>query len=275
MVDPPRVYTATVRVRSRTVACAVACIVSILCLSQWVFFGGEPQFDMKMAQKLVENTVEEKYEVSRSQLNQWLSWQAPRVPKSQKAHLGHWTFSRDRCVVSEDTFLTLGMRVPKAASSTLQDLVEQLSAPNRFAMSRVVQRHEGERNNRDSEEARLVAYLSTLPRRTVHTAHLPFLNFEAQGMPRPIYFATIRDPFRRLSSHYGACSAEVYFEVVGISSLSLGVFSDYVHFGPRPLVVKLLHQHTKVESFEACLHAHMAGKRKNPSHFDCLQTAGM
>jgi len=206
MLDSSHGCVSTARVRSRTVAWAVTSIVSVLCLSQWAFFGGEPQFDAKMAQKLVENTIEEKYEVYHSQLNQWVSWQAPRVPKSQKAHLGHWTFSRDRCVVSEDTFLTLGMRVPKAASSTLQDLVELLSATNRFAMSRVVQRHEGERNNRDSEEARLVAYLSNLPRRTVHTAHLPFLNFEAQGMPRPIYFATIRDPFRRLSSHYGACT---------------------------------------------------------------------
>lgn len=50
--------------------------------------------------------------------------------------------------------------------------------------------------------------------------------------------------------------------------------SDYVHFGPRPLLVKLLHQQTQVETFEACLHAHMAGKRKKPAHFDCLQTAG-
>jgi hypothetical protein len=49
---------------------------------------------------------------------------------------------------------------------------------------------------------------------------------------------------------------------------------DYVHFGPRPLFVKVLHQQTKVETFEACLHAHMAGKRKRPAHFDCLQTAG-
>lgn len=201
MHDSPRAT--PVRVRNRTVAWVVALAVGALCMTQWAFYGGEPQLDMKMAQKLVENTVEDKYEASRSQLNQWLSWRAPLVSSGRKARLGQWAFARDRCVVANDTFLALGMRVPKAASSTLQDLVEQLAAPNRFALSRVVQRHDGQRENRGDEEARLVGYLATLPRRTVHAAHLPFLNFEAFGQPRPVYFATIRDPFRRLSSHYG------------------------------------------------------------------------
>ena len=200
------------RLRNRTVVWIVALAVGALCLSQWAFYGGEPQLDMKMAQKLVENSAEEKYEASRSQLSQWLSWRAPLITNDRKARLGQWTFSRDRCVVLNDTFLALGMRVPKAASSTLQDLVEQLASKNRFAMSRVVQKHDGQRDNRGDEERRLVLYLSNLNRRTVHTAHLPFLDFEAFGLPRPVYFATIRDPFRRLSSHYGpGCSAVLQF----------------------------------------------------------------
>jgi len=155
--------------------------------------------DMKSVEKL----IEESYENLHSSFNQWQSFRVPVVPPRRKAKLGQWRFDRSRCVVLNDTFLAMGMRVPKAASSTLEDLVQGLASPNGFTMSNVVERHSSPNINRSEEEHRLVAYLSALERRTVHTAHVPFLNFGALGSPRPVYFSTIRDPYRRLSSHYG------------------------------------------------------------------------
>ena len=80
--------------------------------------------------------------------------------------------------------------------------MEALAPRNRYAMTRVVQRHMGASINRSEEEARLVRYLAALRRRAVHTAHVPYLDYAALGAPRPVYFATLRDPLKRLTSHY-------------------------------------------------------------------------
>jgi hypothetical protein len=143
------------------------------------------------------------YELLHGTVNQLVAFAVPRMRESQKQSMGDWVFTRDRCKVTNRTFLAMGMRVPKSASSTLQDLVVKLSRENMFALSSVVQRHSQRHINRSDEESRLVTYLSTLPRRSVHTAHVPFLNFGTVGRPRPVYFSTMRDPYKRLVSHYG------------------------------------------------------------------------
>ena len=51
--------------------------------------------------------------------------------------------------------------------------------------------------------------------------------------------------------------------------------SDYVHFGPRPLFTKVVHQDTSTETFAQCVAGHMNGHRNTRTHFDCLQTAGL
>ena len=235
----------------RLFQCLAVPIVVFLA-ANWAFYGGEAP-DMKS----IEGKVEETYEDWSSGFNQISSLSVPVVASRRKAKLGRWTFSRSTCVVANETFLAVGMRVPKSASSTLQDLVEGLAAANRYTMSRVVQRHSTRHINRSEEENRLVEYLGALPRRTVHTAHVPFLRFGALGSPRPVYFATIREPFHRLTSHY-----------------------EYEHFGPRPVYVKVVHQDTRVETFEECVAGHLSAQRagrakKKTGVFDCLQTAGL
>ena len=74
------------------------------------------------------------------------------------------------CPVVNDTFLAVGMRVPKSASSTLQDLVIKLAPRNLYTTSNVVQRHAGSKVDRSREESRLCEYLANLPRRTVSEA---------------------------------------------------------------------------------------------------------
>jgi len=203
--------------------------------------------------KTIENDVEDLFERAHSVMNQWSSIGSPSFSNEKKMMLGRWEFPHDGCVVAKECFLAVGMRVPKAASSTLQDLVEGLAKQNNYAMSMVIQRHGRKQVNRSDEEQRLVRYLSALNKRTVHTAHVPFLNFGPLGFPRPVYFSTIRDPFKRLSSHY-----------------------DYEHFGPRPLYVRLVHQDTTIPSFEQCIEGHMINPNlKKKDYFDCLQTAGL
>ena len=202
--------------------------------------------------KALEKGAEEAFQRASSDLQQWIAVDAPLVPAALKAELGTWRPSDPLaqsggggsdgrggggvCASVTRTFLTVGMRVPKSASSTLQDLVDALAPANRFATSEVVQRHGVPGGfNRTAEEARLAAYLSSLRRRTVWTSHVPFLDFAALGLPRPVYFATIRDPIKRMVSHY-----------------------NYEHFSSeRPAYMQLLHQDARAEPFPRCVQGHM------------------
>ena len=57
--------------------------------------------------------------------------------------------------------------------------------------------------------------------------------------------------------------------------LCVACLSDYEHFGPRPLYVKVMHQNPQTETFAQCVTGHMKGHRNRRTHFDCLQTAGL
>jgi len=202
--------------------------------------------------KFIEKTTEEKYELVRSIIHQWTATSVPQYSWRTKKKLGAWVPPRHgHCIVANDTFLVLGMRVPKSASSTLQDLVDLLASRNGYTTSNVVQRHNRRNIDKHEEELRLCTYLTHLRRRTVHTAHIAFLDFASHGLPRPVYFATMRDPFSRLVSHY-----------------------NYYYFGPRPLVKRVVNAGTQAMSLRECIQQHMHNKRGQPG-FDCLQTAGL
>lgn len=118
--------------------------------------------------KTVENYTEDYYQRAVSTVNQWTAVNAPSFSGEKKMMLSRWDINEDRCVVAKEFFLAVGMRVPKAASSTLQDLVEKLASKNKYAISMVVQRHASGAVNRTEEERRLVMYLSSLEKRTVN-----------------------------------------------------------------------------------------------------------
>ena len=123
----------------------------------------------------------------------------------------------------------------------------------------------------------------------VHTAHVTFLDFAAHNLPRPVYFATMRNPLSRLVSHYSECHPcphtrdpscppsplpSATGDGCGCDRLAgwlAGRVTDYYHFGPRPVYVQLMHQDTSAPTFEDCVDAHMAGYSANRSTFDCMQ----
>ena len=201
--------------------------------------------------KFAEKHAEELFQLVLSDFNQRSALDVPFVSAHTKIEMGEWghiksvavagtkTTTWDSCEKVHRIFLAVGMRVPKSASSTLQDLVDSLSLRNHYARTEVVQRHAVRGLNRTTEEVRLASYLSNLRRRTVWTSHVPFIDFAAMGLPRPVYFATIRDPIKRLASHY-----------------------NYEHFSAeRPFYMQAFHQDRSVRTFSECLADHMLQHR--------------
>lgn len=178
----------------------------------------------------------------------------PTYSPREKRALGLWRnfddeAAPDACTPVADTPLVWTLKTPKAASSTLQDLILGLARqdPGRF----VVNTRQLRVNPSQTSPAlrgvlleRYAEYFSGLRRRTVYTAHGWFIDLERGGSPpiidgqrngpesrgggsaasvrwaapavwagvryRPVCIGTIRSPLARLLSHY-----------------------DYLHFGPR------------------------------------------
>lgn len=109
------------------------------------------------------------------------------------------------CMTIDDSFMVFAMRTPKAASTTLEELVVQLSKKNNFAVSMVTTLSPSSPTSEESYRKRgedFMHYFTSLHRRTVHVAHLKFLPFRSYELPVPIYVGTIRDPIDRVISHY-------------------------------------------------------------------------
>mmetsp|Transcript_5102 Transcript_5102/g.8567 ORF Transcript_5102/g.8567 Transcript_5102/m.8567 type:complete len:234 (+) Transcript_5102:49-750(+) len=195
----------------KILCCPVLVFVTCFSLSS-LFWGYE------LTLKVTEKFSTESFYEAKSHMNQITATRVPSFTMNAKENMSHWDFSStESCQVVRDVFLVMGMRVPKSASSTVQDLIDILAPVNRFTTSNVIQHRSVGRSRKvdlDEEESRLCTYLIQLPRRTVHTAHIGFLDFAKKSLPRPVYFATMRDPISRLISHY-----------------------NYVHFGPRGVYV--------------------------------------
>ena len=157
----------------------------------------------------------------------------PVYSPEDKLKLGQWkNFDGLSCAPVADTPLVWTLKTPKAASSTLQDLILGLAAsdPERFVVNTRQLRVDPSVTSkipgrRELMLRRYAESFSSLRRRTVYTAHGWFVDLErggsgpALGLPppgfggvayRPVCIGTLRLPLPRLLSHY-----------------------DYLHFGPR------------------------------------------
>jgi len=95
------------------------------------------------------------------------------------------------------------LKVPKAASTTLFDLVYALSGANAFSVESRPMYLDGARVNASAGE--YAAFFAGLPADppTLRTAHGPYLDYRWWGLQRePAYFGLARDPLARLASHY-------------------------------------------------------------------------
>ena len=231
----------------------------------------------------------------------------PTYTGKQKQLLSRWDNNEAliSCHAVLDTPLVWTLKTPKAASSTLQDLILGLAKryPERFVVNtRQLRPHDPKRPDPDGAKrkvrlARYAEYFSSLRRRTVYTAHGWYIDLEAQGRSnnsvsgdargtidtplhsaysyrhggdfvafRPVYIGTMRDPLKRLLSHY-----------------------NYLHFGPRSVTTLLRHgqqEGVTAPSFAECVRrAHMvpndaAMETKNAAadlerRYKCLHWAGV
>ena len=97
------------------------CCVAITAVASAVIVGVVLTTDSKVLEK----GAEEAFLLAVSTVNQWTATDAPFVSAAAKASMGQWRAAPGVCVPVERTFLAVGMRVPKSASSTLQDLVDR------------------------------------------------------------------------------------------------------------------------------------------------------
>jgi hypothetical protein len=143
----------------------------------------------------------------------------------------------------------MAMRTPKAASTTLEDLVTSLSSPHHFVVNKVALLSLTPPGPEDSAQKERVvsycSYFSSLRKRTVSVAHIRYLDFQAHNFPTPLYVGTIRNPITRMQSHY-----------------------NYDHFADRPWHIS--HEERGADTalrpptFVECVRAHM--KRKGDVH---------
>mmetsp|Transcript_785 Transcript_785/g.1304 ORF Transcript_785/g.1304 Transcript_785/m.1304 type:complete len:423 (+) Transcript_785:151-1419(+) len=157
---------------------------------------------------------------------------------------GRYWHNTSECSVLSDSHLLFAMRTPKAASTTLEELVFKLAPMNHYMVSKVASVSPGRPGNdpiKYSERARaLCEYFSSLNKKAVSVAHIRYLDFEHYHFPTPIYVGTIRDPVLRMQSHY-----------------------NYDFFGDRPMHVGMKNGKgsKKVLSFVECVEAYMEHRR--------------
>lgn len=190
-----------------------------------------------------------------------LSWDIPTLDVSTKWHLAKkmpqmdWS-NQSGCLPLGDSFLLMAMRTPKAASTTLEDLIEKLSKENRFVVNKVALISLTNPGPSDQEQIARVesycSYFSSLRKRTVSVAHIRFLDFAAHHFPEPFYVGTIRNPVTRMQSHY-----------------------NYDHFADRPWHIS--HEERGADTarrpptFVECVRAHIAHNGTNiPAMYTCM-----
>ncbi|KAJ8604062.1 hypothetical protein CTAYLR_001747 [Chrysophaeum taylorii] len=159
--------------------------------------------------------------------------------------------SAARACVPQSPRLLLHLKVPKAASTTIFDLLYDLGPENGFAINSRPLYVDDRRSGRSANE--YATYLATLPKRTARTAHCPYLDFAAYGLPRPAYVALVRDPIARLVSHY-----------------------NYIHWGPRSAWARFWKgQDPTAPAFDVCVSARIKKptSRARAERGDCLYWA--
>lgn len=191
------------------------------------------------------------------------SWNVPTYTENQKWKIFHNTIgttwhNHSGCDIVDDGFMLIAMRTPKAASTTLEELVSKLSRKNKYVVNHVtyLTLDKRERVSSDAYSDRAKAfceYFGSMDKRVVHVAHLRFLNFEQFHFPQPLYVGTIRDPVLRMQSSY-----------------------NYDYFADRPIHVEHVGDDKKSKirtqdtpTFVDCVRAHMRGTA--PISYACLR----
>lgn len=197
--------------------------------------------------------------------NEYLAIRVPTCSLSQKIHLAattQWTLSESvtgTCspIPLDVSSLVWALKTPKAASSTLQDIIVELRRkhPERYVVSSRQLRF-GDWSEKEELSKAYTEYFSGITRRTVYSAHGWFLDFERWGLPKPVYIGTIREPMARLLSHY-----------------------DYLQAGPRSAVSLFRHKMPgrvdKAPSFETCVRNYMDGDGSMERVWKCLHWANI
>lgn len=194
-------------------------------------------------------------DVVTSSLNEYFASGVPTYTPKDKARLARWNNTRalTSCAAVPDAALVWILKTPKAASSTLQDLIIELQKSRKTSGGDTASGEGGlyvvntrqlrmDWTDYEAVEAALVASFAKLKRRTVFSAHGWYLNFQKWGQPRPVYVGTIRDPIVRLISHY-----------------------NYIHFGPRSQWSVLRHgQDAAAPPFEQCIEGFLEDNADRP-----------
>jgi hypothetical protein len=191
------------------------------------------------------------------------SWNVPSYTENQKWKIYHNTMHNNwhnhtGCDAINDGFMLIAMRTPKAASTTLEELVSKLASKNKYVVNHVTYLSLESKEKKDAdaftERAKeFCEYFASMNKRVVHVAHLRYLNFEQFRLPQPLYVGTIRDPVLRMQSSY-----------------------NYDFFADRPIHVEHVGDDSKSKirthdtpTFVDCVRAHIKGNA--PSSYACLR----
>ena len=191
------------------------------------------------------------------------SWNVPTFNDKMKWKLSgkipqfDWN-NHTGCLPVPESHLLMAMRTPKAASTTLEELIEKLAKVNHFVVNKVALLSFNQpASDIESQRERINSYckyFSSLSKRTVSVAHIRYLDFTGYSYPQPIYVGTIRNPVARMQSHY-----------------------NYDHFADRPWHIS--HQERGADTglrsptFVECVRAQMNGTTNlNPAAYTCMNT---
>ena len=197
-----------------------------------------------------------------SYLGLTFSWDVPTFTPSEKMSIyesyKHTTWcNHTACDPTEESFMLFAMRTPKAASTTLEELISKLAKKNKYVVNHetiLTLNHPKFTPEGYVKRAREMAqHFSAMNRRVVSCAHIRFIDFSAFHFPQPHYVGTIRDPVLRMQSSY-----------------------NYDFFADRPLHVEHAddEKRSKVRkhdtpTFVECVRAHMKGHV--PESYACLR----
>ena len=232
--------------RRRRGLCCCSAVTVLVCffLWRWSLDGSLTTSHMSFRQKAGDT-----YWLVRSAHSRWTASSAVSVfPSSKQEAVVDFRASLEECAPVE-TALAMHLKVPKAASTTIFDLVYALSIENGFAVDSRPIYVNSEKIGRTKRE--YASYLSSFGSvKTIRTAHCPYV---ALGLfqQRPVYFGLVREPSKRLSSHY-----------------------EYLHWGPRSKWATFWKgQNKEAPSFEACVSEKMKTNMQLPTPGDCLYWA--
>lgn len=106
------------------------------------------------------------------------------------------------CTIHDEVPLLVNLKVPRAAGSTVTDLLIEHGKSNHYLVSLASRLSFNTKNELDNREKDFTTYLTSFHHKTAQSSHVRFLDFQKFGLPEPLYIGTFRDPIERMQSHY-------------------------------------------------------------------------